>query len=64
MLWDPSVLNHRRPVTAISSSLRLGTDCCCSVAESCPTVCDPMDCSLPGFAVLHHLLEFAETHVP
>ena len=26
-----------------------------SVAQSCPTLCDPMDCSTPGFPVLHHL---------
>ena len=26
-------------------------------------LCDPMDCSTPGFPVLHHLLEFAQTHV-
>ena len=37
--------------------------CCCSVTQSCPTLCDPMDCSMPGFPVLHHLLEFAQTHV-
>ena len=37
--------------------------CCCSVAQSCPTLCDPMDCSRPGFPVLHYLLEFAQTHV-
>ena len=30
---------------------------CCSVAKSCPTPCDLMDCSTPGFPVLHHLLE-------
>ena len=36
---------------------------CCSVAQSCPTLCDPMDCSVPGLPVLHHLLEFAQTHV-
>ena len=29
----------------------------------CPTLCDPMDCSMPGFPVLHHILEFAPTHV-
>ena len=29
----------------------------CSVAQSCLTLCDPMDCSMPGFPVLHHLLE-------
>ena len=37
--------------------------CCCSVAKSCPTLCDPMDCSTSGFPVLHHLPEFAQTHV-
>ena len=33
--------------------------CCCSVAQSCPTFCSPMDCSMPGFHVPHHLPEFA-----
>ena len=37
--------------------------CYCSIAQLCPTLCDPMDCSTPGFPVLHHLLEFAHTHV-
>ena len=32
------------------------TACCCSVAESCPTLCNPMDSSTPGFPVLHTLL--------
>ena len=36
--------------------------CCCSVAQLCPTFCDPMDCSMPGFPVLHYLLELAQTH--
>ena len=36
---------------------------CCSVSKSCPTLCDPMDCSTPGFPVLHHLPDFAQTHV-
>ncbi|XDA79735.1 hypothetical protein R6Z07M_009707 [Ovis aries] len=36
---------------------------CCSVTTSCLTFCDPMDCSLLGFPVLHHLLELAQTHV-
>ena len=30
-----------------------------SVTQSCPTLCDPMDCSMLGFPVLHYLLEFA-----
>ena len=37
--------------------------CCCSVAKSCLTPCNPMDCSTPGFPVLHYLLHFAQTHV-
>ena len=37
--------------------------CCCSVARSCLTPCDPMDYSTPGFPVLHYLLHFAQTHV-
>ena len=37
--------------------------CCCSVAQSCPTFCNPMDCSRLGFLVLHHLPEFAKTRV-
>ena len=36
---------------------------CCSVAKSCLTLWDPMDCSTPGFPVLHNLPEFAQTHV-
>ena len=38
------------------------TCCCCSVVQSCLTLCDPMDCSTPGFPVLHHLLKLAQTH--
>ena len=34
-----------------------------SVAQSCPTLCDPMDCSMPGLSVHHQLLEFTQTHV-
>ena len=34
---------------------------CCLVAQLCPSLCDPMGCSTPGFLVLHHLLEFAQT---
>ena len=36
---------------------------CCSFAKLCPTLCDPMDCNMPGFPVLHCLLEFAQIHV-
>ena len=36
---------------------------CCLVAQSYLTVCNPMNCSTPGFPVLHHLLEFFQSHV-
>ena len=36
---------------------------CCSVAKSCLTLFDPMDCSMPAFPVLHPLPEFTQTHV-
>ena len=36
---------------------------CCSVAKSCWTLDDPMDCSRSGFLVLHYLPEFGQTHV-
>ena len=34
-----------------------------SVAQLCLTLCDPMDCSAPGFPVHHQLPELAQTHV-
>ena len=37
--------------------------CCCSVIKSCPTLCDPMDCSSLGLPTLHYLPEFSETQV-
>ena len=33
------------------------------IIQSCPTLCNPMDCSTPGFPVLQYLLKFAWTHV-
>jgi len=42
----------------VSSSLFV---CCCLLAKS--FLCNPVDCSTPGFPVLHHLPELAQTHV-
>ena len=36
--------------------------CCCSLTKSCSTRHDPINCSVPGFPVPHHLLEFAQVH--
>ena len=45
-----------KPLNLVGSS-------CCSVAQSCPTLCDPVDCSTPGFPVLYHLLALTQTLV-
>ena len=34
-----------------------------SVAQSCLTLCDPMNCSMPALPVHHHLPEFTQTHI-
>ena len=36
---------------------------CCSIVQQCLTLCDRMDCSTPGFPVLHHLPDFAQIHI-
>ena len=46
-----------------SFSFSISSCCCCSVTQSCPTLCDPTDCSAPGLPVPHHLLKFAQIHV-
>ena len=41
------------------------TSCCycCSAAKSCLTLCEPMNCSMPGLSVQHYVPEFPQTHV-
>ena len=61
---DFSVSPHTL-IKKLFSSSSLSTICCCycSVAQSCPTLCDPTDGSTPGFPVLHYLIELPQTHV-
>ena len=47
----------------VLSYIKVCCCCCCSITKLCPTLFDPMDCSTPGFPVLHCLLEFTQTHV-
>ena len=54
-IWWNIILSSTSAYTLITS--------CCSVAQSCPTLCNPMDCSTPGFPVLHYLLELSQTRV-
>ena len=46
-----------------SSLLELKYWICCSVAKSCLTVFDPMDCRMPGFPVHHHIPKFSQIHI-
>ena len=51
LLWFyPLIIHSEKPVVAVQSL-------------SCPTLCNLMNCSMPGFLVLHYLPEFAQTHV-
>ena len=54
-LWE---VNHLLSKTAIVHSHQIR-----SVAQSCPTLCDPMNHSTPGLPVHHQLREFTQTHV-
>ena len=47
----------------MQSSILILVKNCCSVAKSCPTFYDPVNCSMPGFPVLHYFPEFAQTRV-
>ena len=42
-------------------------ECCCSVSWSCLTLCDPVECIMPGLPIPHHLLksfpQFVMTHI-
>ena len=49
--------------TKIMSSGSISSVQFSSVAQLCPTLCDPMNCSTPGLPVHHQLQEFTQTHV-
>ena len=54
---------HPIQLLSLACLFFFGQDCsCCSITKLCTILCDPMDCSTLGFPVLHHLLEFAQTH--
>ena len=64
--WECEISNYgealdalgRLPSVIHDSSVQFS-----SVAQSCPTLFNPMDCSTPGFPVLHYFPEFAQTRV-
>ena len=64
-LVDDLSMEKCQPISCISlPGLSTGKMlCCCSIVKSCPTLCNLMHFSRPGFFVLHYLPEFAQIHV-
>jgi len=65
LLWTPSMYKGAKRIVFLigTVSTKHISWWWCSVAKSCPTLCDSMDYGTPGFPVHHHLPEFAQTHV-
>ena len=65
--WSAWLLSYLPLASNPSLSSLLCTSRCAvqlsSVAQLCPTLCHPMDCSIPGLPVHHQLPEFTQTHV-
>ena len=55
--------NNKKPKQSASPPFFLVCIQFSSVAQPCPTLCDPMDSSMSGFPVHHQLPELAQTHV-
>ena len=64
-LSSPALRRNLQQIFPRKQMLLLPMCGCCggSVTKSCLIVCEPMDCSEPGFPVFHYLLEFAQIHV-
>ena len=60
MYEDRAVKGIQTGKEVVKPFLFIGQD---SVSQLCPTLCDPMDCSTPGFPVHHQLPEPTQTHV-
>ena len=56
-------VHWQQKIGGIDSGFSLAKAVLSSVAQLCPTFCDPMNCSVPGLPVHHHLPEFTPTHV-
>ena len=67
--WEsggPPALHGRKTEWLFSARIFIGRShmrSFSSLASSCPTLCDTMNCSTPGLPVHHQLLEFTQTHV-
>ena len=61
MLCPPEGMSHSACVTQYCHRSRISQFS--SIAQSCPTLCEPRDCSVPGFPVHHQCPEFTQAHV-
>uniref|UniRef100_A0A8C0AGP2 Lipocalin/cytosolic fatty-acid binding domain-containing protein n=1 Tax=Bos mutus grunniens TaxID=30521 RepID=A0A8C0AGP2_BOSMU len=65
--WDGKSTTIKRKLVddkmVLNEDIKIPSDQIRSVAQSCPTLCDPMNRSTPGLCVQHQLPEFTETHV-
>ena len=61
--WQATVHEVTKSQTRLGDWTYIYCCYCCSVAKLCLILCDPMNCSTPGFFVLYYLPEFAQTHV-
>ena len=58
------VLSAQKTLPLVFLCVSVSVPCCwCSVAQLCLALCESVDCSTPGFSVLPHFLELAQTHV-
>ena len=57
-LYQLTLVRHEFKPSVMRSSVQFS-----SVAQSCPTLCNPMNCSMPGLPVHHQLPQFTQTHV-
>ena len=62
-MWRKKYKTKHKSNHVITQRLEIEDFYCCSVTQSCPTLCNPMDYSTVGFHVLHYLPKFAQTHV-
>ena len=61
-VWQKTAKFCKAIILQLKKKNKTITCVCCSVAQSCLTLCDPMDSSTPDFPVFHYF-EFAQTHV-
>ena len=61
--WKPGRFYNHKTHLRLGKGKKRAVCCCCSVTNLCLTLCNPKDCSMPGFPVPHHLSEFAQVQV-